>query len=48
MRIYLRLEPEEGNQSGCLGVFRIAAVLAGDKALYTSLDTRVDNFDLIC
>lgn len=47
MRIDLCLEPEEGNQSGSLGVLRIAAVLAGDKALYTSLDTRVDDFDLI-
>jgi hypothetical protein len=48
MRIDLRLEPEEGNQSGGLGVLRIAAVLARDKALYPSLDTRVDDFDLVC
>lgn len=48
MRIDPRLEREEGNQSGGLGVLRVAAVLAGDKALYASLDTRVDDFDLIC
>lgn len=47
MRIDLSLEREEGNQSGGLGVLRVAAVLAGDKALYACLNSGVDDFDLV-